>query len=324
MVDYFPTSFSSNATQIFSSPSEPGNNVKLILIPSRTYAQEVVQTSLEVVVDPHAPLDLSCKTPSGHDLLRRSSSSSSASSNDSGFQSCDLTAAGNGTGGEDVFVVVEKRLKRREQNKAAAQAYRQRKKSFSELVESEYDLLLKQNADLLGRKSKLESQISRMRHLLELVVQNSKKRQEEEERRQLAAADQLLAIKTDESDVVSNDVNGGDDDNYFSDTGKSCAGPSGVSGRSRQYSWPSDGSTCPPGSGKNRKKEQNRIASQRFRERRRRLMSQFQEEAEFYQCSNVRLRKRCEDLQAKIQLIKNFLQRKQVALPVFSTEQQQL
>ncbi len=63
MVDYFPTSFSSNATQIFSSPSEPGNNVKLILIPSRTYAQEVVQTSLEVVVDPHAPLDLSCKTP---------------------------------------------------------------------------------------------------------------------------------------------------------------------------------------------------------------------------------------------------------------------
>ena len=63
MVDYFPSSFSSNATQIFSSPSEPGSNVKLILIPSRTYAQEVVQTSLEVVVDPHAPLDLSCKTP---------------------------------------------------------------------------------------------------------------------------------------------------------------------------------------------------------------------------------------------------------------------
>jgi hypothetical protein len=66
-------------------------------------------------------------------------------------------------------------------------------------------------------------------------------------------------------------------------SGKVCAGPSGVTGRSRQYSWPSDGSTCPPGSGKNRKKEQNRIASQRFRERRRRLMSRFQEEAEFYQ-----------------------------------------
>ena len=66
MVDYFPTSFSSNATQIFSSPCEPGNNVKLILIPSRTYAQEVVQTSLEVVVDPHAPLDLSCKNPGNY------------------------------------------------------------------------------------------------------------------------------------------------------------------------------------------------------------------------------------------------------------------
>ena len=39
-------------------------------------------------------------------------------------------------------------------------------------------------------------QISRMRHLLELVVQNSKKRQEEEERRQLAAADQVTISPT--------------------------------------------------------------------------------------------------------------------------------
>jgi hypothetical protein len=45
------------------------------------------------------------------------------------------------------------------QNKAAAQAYRQRKKSFSELVETEYDLMLKQNLELLGRKAKLESQV---------------------------------------------------------------------------------------------------------------------------------------------------------------------
>ena len=71
MVDYFPSSFSSNPTQIFSSsPSEPGNNVKLILIPSRSYAQEVVQTSIEVVVDPHAPLDLSCKNPGNYILSR--------------------------------------------------------------------------------------------------------------------------------------------------------------------------------------------------------------------------------------------------------------
>ena len=49
------------------------------------------------------------------------------------------------------------------QNKAAAQAYRQRKKSISELVETEYDLLLKQNVDLLGRKSKLEGQVRNLK-----------------------------------------------------------------------------------------------------------------------------------------------------------------
>ena len=68
--------------------------------------------------------------------------------------------------------------------------------------------------------------------------------------------------------------------------GKATAGLG--SGRSRQYSWPSDGATCPNGpAGKNRKKEQNRIASQRFRERRRRALSKSQEEANMYQVTET-------------------------------------
>ena len=68
--------------------------------------------------------------------------------------------------------------------------------------------------------------------------------------------------------------------------GKTTAGLG--SGRSRQYSWPSDGATCPNGpAGKNRKKEQNRIASQRFRERRRRALSKSQEEANIYQVTEI-------------------------------------
>ena len=50
-------------------------------------------------------------------------------------------------------------------------------------METEYDLLLKHNVDLLGKKAKLEGQISRMRQLLDHLIQVSKRQQEQEQRR---------------------------------------------------------------------------------------------------------------------------------------------
>lgn len=292
MVDFYRVDFS-------SSPNLFVESVASTVVISPIYSQAMETTVTEIKTEPQAPLDLSIKSEEGsssHDLLRRSSSSSSASSGDSGFLSSDNSEIGGQVGH---FL---KRVKRREQNKVAAHAYRQRKKSFSELAEIEYEVLLTQNVFLQGQKTKLEEQIARMRQILERAIQISK---EQEERERIAQEEAAAHHQDDSVILIKPILNSFDDD----------ANGGGVQnhplGFMRQNSWPVDD--------KNRKKEQNRIASQRFRERRRMEMSKCKEEANFYVNSNTRLMKRCEELERKIGILRKYFDAKNIIIQNFQS-----
>ena len=88
-------------------------------------------------------------------------------------------------------------------------------------METEYDLLLKHNVDLLGKKAKLEGQISRMRQLLDHLIQVSKRQQEQEQRR--VATEFLRSKSLCETAVSGVSVGVGvvDEETYHSDAGGS-------------------------------------------------------------------------------------------------------
>ena len=127
----------------------------------------------------------------------------------------------------------DRRLKRKEQNKVAAQSYRQRKKSFSGLIETEHEKLTKRNLQLKLHKQKLEDQIARVRALLNEVIENSKKAEEANE----AMSDTASEPPPVQSPSWSMD---GNEDFQM---------------RARKYTWPM------ALNGKERKKEQNKLAS---------------------------------------------------------------
>lgn len=222
---------------------------------------------LTVSNDNAAPLDLSCKRENLDIHPRSGSCSSNASSYSSTSSSMDE----------------ERRMKRKEQNKAAAQNYRQRKKSFSELIEGEHDLLARRNTLLKAHKNKLEIQIRRIRDLLDDVVRESKQEPNLPEVHDTGSmSDTMSEPVRPLSQRVDLDL---------------CPIK-----RARKYSLPSN-----MGDIRERKKEQNRLASQRFRQRRKVEMSHHENVAGSLESRNQNLKKKCDEMELKIKLLKDFL-----------------
>lgn len=285
------------------------------------------QTGIEEDEHP-SPLDLTCKPPlpvfdpqeahswSHPTIHPRSGSCSSTTSSKSGC-------------GEDMSV---RRLKRKEQNKTAAQHYRQRKKSFSDFIETEHDELFKKNSQLKAHKNKLEEQIAKIRNLLDDVVKEEKK--EPVVKAELpspppppppqalvklthpptaAAAflpDVPLPMKThmdidpgNMSDSVSEPLRGASalerHNDFMEEEGF---------GRARKYTWPSTLTS------KDRKKEQNRMASQRFRHRRKLEQSISETEVYGLESNNKKLKKKCEEMEGKVKLLQELISKHNASL----------
>jgi hypothetical protein len=295
----------------------------LLLMPQPTVKVEATlapTTSVVVPVElPEAPLDLSCKRkpdeedssnstqtpmeeattvvsaapppslPSEPFPIHRagSCSSSTSSSTTSSRGSC-------GQLNED-----EKRLKRKEQNKAAAHSYRQRKKSFSDQIETEHERLTQRNVQLVATKKRLEEQIGRMRQLLNQAIVETRKTEAEEaaaaaaeasrKRSMSGGAFELLARQ---QQLVQQRAQKGEQPAQMLVTSDNAASPPvnvEVAGaqlqfqgslqplpleqlaeetslspmpRPRKYTWPMTLT------GRERKKAQNKLASRRFRQRR--------------------------------------------------------
>ncbi|XP_059090381.1 uncharacterized protein LOC131886142 [Tigriopus californicus] len=239
-------------------PQQPPPLSYLVVVSSQ--AQD-----LTIKSDNAAPLDLSCKREN-LDIHPRSGS---CSSNASSYSSSSM---------DD-----ERRMKRKEQNKAAAQNYRQRKKSFSELIEGEHDLLARRNTLLKAHKNKLEIQIRRIRDLLDDVVRESKQEPPYPEVHDTGSM----------SDTMSEPVR---------PMGQRVDLDLCPIKRARKYSLPSN-----VGDIRERKKEQNRLASQRFRQRRKVEMSHHEDVAGSLESKNMNLKKKCDEMELKIQLLKDFL-----------------
>jgi hypothetical protein len=258
------------------------------------------------------PLDLSCKV--------RHDSSSSNSFFDVGLGPRTNSCSSNSS---SIFSDEDKRRKRKDQNKAAAHHYRQRKKSFSGYIETEHDLLTKKNDELKTRKIKLETQVKNMRALLDDTAKKEAKKLElekaaeeaEPRRRNMSAMAALappppppppFAIRPRSmSDVTplmlpqhpSEDV----------------ANAMGMM-RDRKNTWPmsalGNAAAVAAVHGRERKKEQNKLASRRFRMRRRTEMSHSEVEGHRLEARNKRLREMCGEMESKIGMLKDIMYNK--------------
>ena len=270
-----------------------------------------------------------------------------------------------------------RRQKRREQNKAAAQSYRLRKKSVTELIETEHEIALKRNKQLMAYKTTLESEISRMRSLLNDIAMTSKLKEEEklipltkplvtpmirssndQAGMQCEALDYSqpsvpIACSTLNSArryhrLATFDTSYGTSPSSNSDSRSSSSDPSSPNTqdiafigpwtnpieirsmpqlsikddevpamRPRQNTWPMDGSSSHVNqlTGKNRKKEQNRLASQRFRVRRKMEMSENEVQLNILEKRNHKLRRVCDDYSKKIEVIKEVLEKLGCSIP---------
>lgn len=168
-----------------------------------------------------------------------------------------------------------KSVKRKEQNKVAALFYRKRQKSLSFVIENEYEELKAKNGDLIAYKDKLEKQIELIRELLKKVA---KKRQDEEDNYSDTMSEPAMASSNNDHHVLVK--------------------------RARKYSWPSYLT------GKERKKEQNKLASRRFRERRKMHKVDAEKEAETLEATNKMLRLKCQELERKVQLLKDLARKR--------------
>jgi hypothetical protein len=309
-------------------------------------AEVAVVPISEPVSNGMLPLDLSISSKQRHD---------SAASNSSFFEiglgprsnSCSSTSSsilyggcGEGQNG--------RRKKRKDQNKAAAHSYRQRKKSFSEFVETEHEKLVKRNTELKGRRAQLEGQIKNMRALLDETA-----RKEKEIEQAAVAAAAAEAAEADEKTRRRNlsamaavslpppppppplptmvirprsmsDVNPLMLPQHPSED---VANALGVM-RERKNTWPlsnSGGASAAAavataaavaaaastfGGGRERKKEQNKLASRRFRQRRKLETNHSEHEGTRLEARNKRLREACEEMESKIRLLKDIMYNK--------------
>ena len=270
-----------------------------------------------------------------------------------------------------------RRQKRREQNKAAAQSYRLRKKSVTELIETEHEVALKRNKQLMAYKTTLESEISRMRSLLKDIAMTSKLKEEEKlitltkplvkpmiRSNSDEAGMQCEALDYSQPSVpiacssmnsarryhrlATFDTSYGTSPSSNSDSRSSSSDPSSPNTqdiafigpwtnpieirsmpqlsikddevpamRPRQNTWPMDGSSSHVNqlTGKNRKKEQNRLASRRFRVRRKMEMSENEVQLNLLEKRNHKLRRVCDDYSKKIEVIKEVLEKLGCSIP---------
>jgi len=269
-----------------------------------------------------------------------------------------------------------RRQKRREQNKAAAQSYRLRKKSVTELIETEHEVALKRNKQLMTYKTTLEAEISRMRSLLQEIAMTSKLKNEEKllplgnpvtvsvaksnrdpngiqskaldfSRPSVTMACSNLCSTKRNQRLVSLDISSASSSSF--DTQSSSSPPESPDTqqlaftgpwtnpmdrksipqisikeeelpamRPRQNTWPMDATTSHIHNltGKNRKKEQNRLASRRFRVRRKMEMSDNEIQLNILEKRNHKLRRICDDYSKKIEVIKEVLEKLGCSIPV--------
>ena len=316
-------------------------------LPPSPAAAAAVATPAKTALDALLPLPLDLSTKVRHD------SAASNSSNSAFFEiglgprtsSCSSTSSRSSAMSDE-----ERRLKRKEQNKAAAHNYRQRKKSFSDLIETEHENLCKKNEELKARKARLESQIKNMRALLDQAAKKEAK-QLELQREQEAAAAAAAAVtgerKRNLSAMAAIAVPlalapapppsqqllpppppppppGGLPISIrprsLSDVSPLMLPQHPVGRedifRERKNTWPLGGESPPAtpaavAMAKERKKEQNKLASRRFRQRRRMEMTQCEAEGHRLEARNRRLREACEEMESKIRLLKDLMNNRQ-------------
>ena len=270
-----------------------------------------------------------------------------------------------------------RRQKRREQNKAAAQSYRQRKKSITELIETEHEIALRRNKQLTAYKTNLEAEILRMRSLLQDIAMSTKLKEEKNmiseiktntvplncsnKKREIVqneALDYSRPTTQKEcspmssttrgryltcSDIIYNSSSPSTSDSQsissapVSPTYQQAAfGPSWENPakpfyfppslikdeeqpgmRPRQNTWPMDKREIRIQGllGKDRKKEQNRLASRRFRVRRKMEMSVNEVQVAVLEKRNVKLKRICDDYTKKIDVIKDVLEKLGCKMP---------
>ena len=285
------------------------------------------------------PLDLSTKVR--HDSA---ASNSSSSFFDIGLgprtSSCSSTSSMS-----SVMSNEERRMKRKEQNKAAAHNYRQRKKSFSDLIESEHENLCRKNEELKARKARLESQIKNMRALLDQAAKKEAKQAELQKEQQASAAaagerkrnlSAMAAIALPPAPLslallpppppplapppgLTISIR----PRSMSDVSplmlpQHPVGPEDIF-RERKNTWPlgPTGTSSSPAAAaavavaRERKKEQNKLASRRFRQRRRMEMTHCEAEGHRLEVRNRRLKEACEELESKIRLLKDLMNNRQ-------------
>ena len=260
-----------------------------------------------------------------------------------------------------------KRMKRKEQNKAAAHNYRARKKSFSDLIESEHENLFKKNEELKTRKARLESQIKNMRALLDQAAKKEAKQAELQKERQAAAAaagerkrnlSAMAAIAVPPAPLslallpppppplapptlappppaAAGSLSISIRPRSMSDVSplmlpQHPVGPEDIF-RERKNTWPlgPTGTSSSPVAAaavavaRDRKKEQNKLASRRFRQRRRMEMTHCEAEGHKLEGRNRRLREACEEMESKIRLLKDLMNNRQQQQQQQKQQQQQ-
>ncbi len=302
---------------------------------------------------PLLPLDLSTKQR--HDSA---ASTSCSSFFDIGLgprsNSCSSTSS-------SVFSDEERRRKRKDQNKAAAHSYRQRKKSFSDFIESEHEKLSRKNTELKSRKHQLETQIKNMRALLDQVAQKEARQQQEQQQQQQHTATTLdggaaeprrrnlsamaaIAIPVPASaappaptaaaalaasqmmpppmEIRPRSMSDVSPLMLPQHPSEDVANAMGVM-RERKNTWPVANAARSPSvvsaaaaaaaaaaasvTGRERKKEQNKLASRRFRQRRKLELNQCEHEGQRLEAKNKRLREACAEMESKIRLLKDIM-----------------
>lgn len=181
---------------------------------------------------------------------------------------------------------LDKAQKRKEQNKRAAMIYRSRQKSVSEMADQEYEQLEEKNKKLKEQLDSITQEIAYTRNMIELSVAATKQqmmiKQEQMETRSECVAAPLLSDFT-------------------------------PTKRPRNNSWPQTNNSNMAGlAGHERKKEQNKLASKRFRERKKQQMEQAKEHEKLLKFQNKKLKGKVTEIENNIQAMKILLQKNNV------------
>jgi len=176
-----------------------------------------------------------------------------------------------------------KAMRRKEQNKRAAMIYRIRQKSFCELADQEYEQLMTKNRKLKEQLTNLTQQVAYTRNMIDLSV---------------AATKQQLKMEMDLQ--------------HQGDSFSECASAPQMSDftpvkRPRNNSWPQTRVVS-----NEKKKEQNKLASKRFRERKKQQMEQVKEEEGLLELRNKELKDKQREMETTILSLKHLLAKRKL------------